>query len=411
MAPLSLVRELRRVLRHLHDPIALRKTPLAEALGTGQREQPTAHLRRMLSDAIEQLRPPDEAPPQSRPWRTYQVLYYRFCEQFTQQQVAMDMGLSIRHLRREETLAVQALADHLWRDPTLRASWQVPDVTSAQRPWSAQPPDAQTPSPEQELHWLQTSMAREAVDAALAVEAAMRLVQPLIVDAGATVKCHLGADLPSLLAQPTILRQALVSVLNSALQCAPGGMVTISGEARSGEVLITVEAQDATSTRPPENLSNERLAMVARLVSLCGGRLQDTTADSEASFWLQVALPTAAQTPVLVIDDNADTLRLLQRYLANSRFRFVGSTDPREALSLAEETMPGVIVLDVMLPHVDGWELLGRLHAHPRLHEVPILVCGILPEEQMALALGAVGLLRKPISRQAFLDALTAATR
>jgi CheY-like chemotaxis protein len=62
--------------------------------------------------------------------------------------------------------------------------------------------------------------------------------------------------------------------------------------------------------------------------------------------------------------------------------------------------------MDVMLPGMDDWDLLGRLRAHPRMHATPIIACTILPQEKLALALGAAGFLRKPISRETFLAAL-----
>ncbi len=73
---------------------------------------------------------------------------------------------------------------------------------------------------------------------------------------------------------------------------------------------------------------------------------------------------------------------------------------------LASELAPRVIVLDVMLPGMDGWELLGRLREHPQLSAVPVIVCTILPQQQLALALGAGAFVRKPFSREAFLSVL-----
>jgi CheY-like chemotaxis protein len=84
----------------------------------------------------------------------------------------------------------------------------------------------------------------------------------------------------------------------------------------------------------------------------------------------------------------------------------VGTPDPEQALLLAEAESPEIIVLDVMLPDTDGWELLGRLRAHPLTRQTPVIVCTILPQEQLALALGAAAFLSKPISRPALLAAL-----
>jgi CheY-like chemotaxis protein len=119
-----------------------------------------------------------------------------------------------------------------------------------------------------------------------------------------------------------------------------------------------------------------------------------------------LTLPIVEGVPILVIDDNADTLRLLQRYLSGTRYHFMGARDPEQALAMTKQTMPRVIVMDVMMSGVDGWELLGRLRTHPATRNVPVIVCTILPHEPLALTLGAAGFLRKPVSRDAFLAAL-----
>ena len=64
------------------------------------------------------------------------------------------------------------------------------------------------------------------------------------------------------------------------------------------------------------------------------------------------------------------------------------------------------ILLDIMMPQRDGWTLLGQLREHPDTHAIPVIVCSILPQEQLALVLGAAAFLRKPVSRADLLRAL-----
>jgi len=112
------------------------------------------------------------------------------------------------------------------------------------------------------------------------------------------------------------------------------------------------------------------------------------------------------QLPVLAIDDNADTIQLMQRYTTGTRYRLLGTHGLEQALDLAEQFSPQIVVLDVMMPQLDGWEVLGRLRQHPLTSRTPIIVCTILPQEELALSLGASGFVRKPITRQSFLAAL-----
>jgi CheY-like chemotaxis protein len=63
-------------------------------------------------------------------------------------------------------------------------------------------------------------------------------------------------------------------------------------------------------------------------------------------------------------------------------------------------------MVDVMMPQVDGWEVLGQLREHPLSSHIPIVVHTILAQEELALSLGASAFLRKPVTRQDFLAAL-----
>ena len=74
---------------------------------------------------------------------------------------------------------------------------------------------------------------------------------------------------------------------------------------------------------------------------------------------------------------------------------------------MAQEISPEIIVLDVMMPDMDGWEVLGQLRHHPVTSHIPIIVCTVLPEEELAHSLGASDFVRKPLPRQVFLSALS----
>jgi CheY-like chemotaxis protein len=68
-----------------------------------------------------------------------------------------------------------------------------------------------------------------------------------------------------------------------------------------------------------------------------------------------------------------------------------------------------VIVLDVMMPGVDGWELLQRIRHAPELEAVPVVVCSVLKDADLAEALGAAAFVNKPVLRQSFITALETA--
>jgi CheY-like chemotaxis protein len=121
---------------------------------------------------------------------------------------------------------------------------------------------------------------------------------------------------------------------------------------------------------------------------------------------IEISFPNLSATPVLVIDDNEDALRLMERYAAGTRYVLSTTHNSQEAVRMAQRMLPRVIVLDVMMPGLDGFEMLGRLRQHPSIESVPIIVCTVLDQEPLARSLGASAFLRKPITRQGFLGAI-----
>jgi CheY-like chemotaxis protein len=138
------------------------------------------------------------------------------------------------------------------------------------------------------------------------------------------------------------------------------------------------------------------------------GEMRSTQCEpcSTETFVARLSIPAAEEVPVLFVDDNADALQLFERYLMGTRYRFVGAQDAGQAMAAAAAFKPCAILLDVMMPKQDGWALLHYLREHPDTSNLPVIVATILPQEQLALTLGAAGFLRKPISRMDLLTAL-----
>jgi Amt family ammonium transporter len=108
----------------------------------------------------------------------------------------------------------------------------------------------------------------------------------------------------------------------------------------------------------------------------------------------------------LVIDDNEQFLDLFRRYLAGHPWQVVGAVDGDSARRLAQECRPTVSLLDVMLPKEDGWEILRRWKAEPSTQNLPVIICSVLNEPQVATTLGAAGYLLKPVTQRSLLHAL-----
>jgi CheY-like chemotaxis protein len=115
---------------------------------------------------------------------------------------------------------------------------------------------------------------------------------------------------------------------------------------------------------------------------------------------VRLTIPTNESVrTVLVLDDNPDVGELLQRMLTGCDYQVTHVRTASRAVKIARETQPSVILLDVVLPVLDGWEVLAVLLAEPLTSHIPVVVCSVLPDRELALSLGAADFLSKPIAR------------
>ncbi len=405
-----LARQIHRALLDLYDPPQLARSLLVARLDLARQPDPPAALRRILIEAVEGLKPSEATPPQANAWRTYRILLHRYVQQIPQQEIAASLGFSVRQLQRHEQVALQALTDHLNARHSLAAAEAPRDPAVAATPAPPAPSDG-------ELARLRTSFASEAVSLAEVVQAALKTARPLLEAAQVSAEPAVSRQLPRVAAQSIPMRQALVSLFTAAAHCAPGGRIEITAAAEASQVQLVVRpTRDRSGPRhapaTPEGLCSDDLdnvAMARQLVALSGGSLQ-WVEEGDGPFVATLILPAAEQLAVLAIDDNLDSLHLLQRFLEGTRYPFIAEQDPVRAAGLAREVSPRIIILDVMLPSMDGWELLGRLREHPATRDIPVIISTILPHEQLALTLGAAAFLRKPVSQAALLATLNALT-
>jgi two-component system, OmpR family, alkaline phosphatase synthesis response regulator PhoP len=106
-------------------------------------------------------------------------------------------------------------------------------------------------------------------------------------------------------------------------------------------------------------------------------------------------------TRILVVEDDPDIAQLVERYLVKGGFTVEGAANGREALQAIATKPPDLIVLDLMLPHVDGLEICRRLRADEHTAAVPVIMLTARAEESeriVGLELGADDYLAKPFS-------------
>jgi PAS domain S-box-containing protein len=108
----------------------------------------------------------------------------------------------------------------------------------------------------------------------------------------------------------------------------------------------------------------------------------------------------------LVIEDDATAAKLLSIYLSESDFVVEVVTDAEVGFEKARTLRPAIITLDILMPKVDGWDLLTRLKADPVTANIPVVIVSIVDERGKGFALGAAEYLVKPVHKEELVQAV-----
>jgi CheY-like chemotaxis protein/anti-sigma regulatory factor (Ser/Thr protein kinase) len=107
--------------------------------------------------------------------------------------------------------------------------------------------------------------------------------------------------------------------------------------------------------------------------------------------------PVSADKTVLIIDDEAAAREVIAKALAEAGLASIEAASGAEGLAAARTHRPAAIILDIIMPHQDGWSVLRALKNDPELCEIPVILATILADRELGLSLGAVEYLTKPI--------------
>ncbi len=376
-------RDLQDILNHLYDPAYQPSDALLNVLG-GDPQAATLQ-------AIGELEPAPQVPRAARSWRIYEVLSWRYLHKLTQEETAERLGITPRHLRREQAEAVHALAQSLWQARSAHPAEAPQRTTPVLAPdWLSQL--------KQELLSLQKSAPGSLADVEATIVSVVALVSPITAKRGVSIQ--VGQLQRGVMASihPSGLRQLLVHSITEWSRLLPSGQIELGAEQVGDQVQITLTGQGQTVGTLPDD------ALIHELLDMYGGSAELRAEGNRLS--LDIRLPLAARIKVLVVDDNPDLIHFYQRYVQGTRYQIVPLAEGARTLETIEATRPNVIVLDVMLPDIDGWELLTHLREHPATRSLPIIICSVVREEELALALGATRYIAKPVRRQEFVQAL-----
>ncbi len=252
------------------------------------------------------------------------------------------------------------------------------------------------------------------------------------------------------------VRQCLINLLSNAAKFTQNGTISLEVERRqtnNGNWIIFIvqdtgigmtEATISKLFRPFTQADNSTtrkyggtglgLAITKRFAQMMGG---DITVESEpnqgSTFRLYLPStievkppkksepmppvhlkddqPSPQQPIVLIIDDDPYVHDVMKRFLNKHGFAVKMALNGLDGIRMAREIMPDAITLDVVMPGMDGWNVLGILKADPKTSNIPIIMITIDGSKEAGYALGVSDFLTKPINRNRLLSSLNRCRR
>lgn len=386
---------LRDALNHLYDVGYLENHPLGEVLlrpeeMSGKRG---ADLRKVLIAAIQARKPARGAPPQSPDVRGYQILELHILAGLNPAEASRKLNISRSLFFLEKARILKIIFDDLWSQRLQQAAGQV----------GAQPAG----SAEAE-HLLQGAVF-EPVEIRSLLDSLRPLIMPLaqVYRARVEIQSEVEAAIPR--GDRVLLRQVCLSLVSELLQKAAGGELTIAAFDQGGAFGVHFEARPAAEAQPdlrPEERRGLGPETVYAVLERMNGRLTiEQGAGGAAQADLSWLHPHQARQ-LLLVDDHPDLVSLVTRYLDGSGWEILWASSAENARRILAAARPALILLDVILPHEDGWEFLIALKADPLTRLIPVVVCSAIHEPDLVRSLGAQGYLPKPFSAAQLVQAL-----
>ena len=258
-------------------------------------------------------------------------------------------------------------------------------------------------------------------------------------------------DVPPLEADLAKFKQVLFNLLSNAIKFSPPQLpITISARhigPTPEEGTITVSVRDEGIGIDPKHHevifeefrqvdgtarrefggTGLGLALVKKFIELQGGYVTVQSAPGKGSIFAftlpvhsraavvsrapEAEAPQAITERVLVIEDDAHAYELISSALGSAGYLAVRARHGDEALKIARESRPVAVTLDLVLPGLDGWEVLKRLKGDPATRDIPVVIISMIENRELGVALGADDYFVKPVDRERLLNRIHQLTR
>jgi CheY-like chemotaxis protein len=388
-------------LGNFYDTIHLQTHPLSEMLALHRRSGETTAeaLRLLLRETIEGLRPPAPVPMDRAEWLSFRLLWLHYVQSCSQSEVCQELALSQASFYRRLQEALEAVASVLWdryqQEHSTVEGGQAGATTEAY---------AADRALDQAIQLAYVAIRRP-VDMSKCLQSVSSTIAPFLHNQGVALRIEAPPALPLAYGDPVVLEQILLNILTEAIGLAGSDGLTLVVRVRGGDTVWELRGLAVAKGSPPEVPLSRGLVIARGMLAAYGGQL-GLDRDEGANQVIHFTLPMARLRRVLIIDDDSDAVMLYRRYLSGHGYGLHSTQDPDQVSFLVAESRPEVVLLDVLMPQRDGWRVLQRLKATPETASIPVIVCSVLSQPGLALALGAAQVLQKPISQEALVRAV-----
>ena len=266
-------------------------------------------------------------------------------------------------------------------------------------------------------------------------------IQPLLAKQSNELEIEIPPEITTVHTDVTKLRQVMLNLLSNACKFSHHAKITLRAETdgrdtvrlhvvdrgigmtpeQMGRLFEAFSQADASTTR---RFGGTGLGLVIsrRFCRMMGGDITVTSEPGVGSVFTvtlpirtsALELPAEAPEPagsgaagvILVIDDDPVMHDLLRRSLVKEGYRVESAFDGARGLEQARSLRPDAIILDVVMPALDGWSVLTTLKADPEMADIPIIMLTMLDDRNLGYALGASEYLTKPVDPRRLLQVL-----
>lgn len=268
---------------------------------------------------------------------------------------------------------------------------------------------------------------------------------PLVAEKDVNLKLIVPEDLPDIESDEEKVNKILLNIIGNAVKFTNEGSVSITAFSEEDKIFIAVEdtgvgipanelpfvfdefrQADGTSSRQFEG-TGLGLAICKKTADMLGGHIMAESKEGIGSrFTIVLPLKWSGQgkivnrlrfnqrklkkinpnkgKKILVVDDDFKSRSIISEYLSREGYEVAHADSGEKALKMAYLYQPFAITLDLIMPDMDGWEVLQNLKEDPRTRDIPVIIISVSDERETGVALGAVSFLTKPVDEKRLLN-------